>query len=223
MDKSLSKKIISIIILVLGFIFLPSIFANIVISIFPKINNEIASVIGNIIITGILIVYFKDILVKDFKVLKKDVKSNLKIAFKYWAIGMCVLFASNIVINLLIFPGNIAENESLVRETIINFPIYSGFSMILLAPLSEELVFRTGFKKFINNKWIFVLTSGLVFGFLHIITDLSPITKIVYLIPYSSIGIAFALMNYKCKNTYPSIIMHIIHNALTFSLLVSLL
>ena len=47
-------------------------------------------------------------------------------------------------------------------------------STSILAPIYEEILFRLGFKKCINNKLMFIIISGTLFGLIHIFpTDLS--------------------------------------------------
>ena len=88
------------------------------------------------------------------------------------------------------------------------------FNTVIYAPLTEELAFRKSIRDIINNKWIYVLVSGLVFGMLHISSYMNNWTDLVYLIPYSSLGVAFALLYYKTDNIFSSITMHAIHNFL---------
>ena len=82
----------------------------------------------------------------------------------------------------------------------------------ILAPIIEELTFRKAFREVFTNKTLFVLASGLIFGGLHVILSLNSLWDLFYIIPYSSLGIAFGYMYQKTDNIYTSIIMHIFHN-----------
>ena len=95
------------------------------------------------------------------------------------------------------------------------FPIITTLSIAFLAPIIEELVFRQSFKDIFKNKWVYLATSGLLFGALHVV--MSPIYSpldYLYLIPYCSMGVAFSYICYKSNNIINSIIMHILHNSL---------
>ena len=81
----------------------------------------------------------------------------------------------------------------------------------LLAPFTEEIVFRKSFRNVFGKGKLFVLLSGLVFGGLHVISATNPIGYL-YIIPYSCLGIAFALMYNKTDSIYASIFMHMFHN-----------
>ena len=86
------------------------------------------------------------------------------------------------------------------------------FSTVIYAPLTEELTFRKSIKDAISSKWFYVITSGLVFGLLHIIGYIKDWTDLIFLIPYSALGIAFALLYHKTDNIYCPMTMHMMHN-----------
>ena len=159
------------------------------------------------------------------KTYMKDYKSNFKdytkICLKYWSIGLAIMFISNLIINVIIFHGKIATNEALVREQLFEHPYINFISIAFIAPIVEELIFRIEFKKlFGNHDKIFIIFSGLFFGFMHTASGLS-LAELIYIIPYGALGIAFASGYVKTKNICAPIIMHIIHNTITFLLLLS--
>lgn len=176
--------------------------------------------LSNIILIGIFILIYRETLVNDFKNFKKNLIGNLEISFKYWLIGFIIMIVSNLVITYILNKG-VAGNEQDVRNYIDSFPLFMIFNTVIYAPLTEELTFRKSIKDAINNKWGYVLTSGLVFGMLHITSYITGWTDLIYLIPYGSLGISFALLYYKTDNIFSSISMHAMHNL--FAVLVYLL
>ena len=108
----------------------------------------------------------------------------------------------------------LAGNEQEVRNYIDNFPLYMLFSTVIFAPITDELTFRKSIREATSNKWIYAITSGLIFGLLHVITYISNWTDLVYLIPYSSLGVAFALLYHKIDNIYCPMVVHAMHNLL---------
>lgn len=156
------------------------------------------------------IIYFKT-LKEDFKKIKGNFYYIADTGFKYWLIGLVVMMVSNIIINLFI-PGAEATNEQGVQELIKASGYISMLAIGILAPIIEELTFRKAFKDVFKNKWVFILSSGLIFGALHVVLSLKSAWDLFYIIPYSSLGIAFGYMYYKTDNVYTSIIMHIFHN-----------
>lgn len=164
--------------------------------------------------------YYKT-LKEDFKnFFNRDIFSNLKIAFRYWGIGMIVMVFSNMIISL-IKNGKLAENEELVRNLISVFPVYMGFQLIVYAPLTEELIFRKSIRDITEHKWLYVFLSGFIFGSLHVLSSLESLIDFLYLIPYCSLGFAFALLYTKTNNIFSSMVVHAFHNGLALVILLS--
>ena len=173
----------------------------------------------------IISIYFKT-LKKDFKLFFKDFFNNLEISIKYWLIGFIVMVISNLII-IIITNGAIAGNEEQVRQLIDISPLYMLFSVSIYAPLTEELLFRKGFRDIIKNKWLYIIISGGIFGGLHVlptiigswlVTESIIISELLFLVPYCSLGIAFAYTYYKTNNIFFIICMHSIHNTMAIIL-----
>ena len=190
-----------------------------IIKIYPSSNIFFLFII-NVLFLVFLFFNYKQCLIKDFKDFFKDFFKNFENAFKYWIIGFIIMIISNVII-IYIAKAGIGGNEEEVRNLIDLSPLYMIFRVSIYAPLTEELIFRKSIKDFIKNKWIYVIVSGCLFGSLHVLPSLTtPInfTDLLYLIPYCSLGIAFAYSYYKSDNIFSTISMHAIHNTLAISL-----
>ena len=204
----------------IGLIFLILLFPSIF---FIILNVDVANIsdtkyifyltIANLTLMGIFIYIYRKTLVRDFKNYIKNFSNNLELGIKYWLIGFIIMAVSNLFIAYVLNKG-IAGNEQDVRNYLEAFPLFMVFNTVIYAPLTEELAFRKSIREAINNKWMYVLVSGLVFGMLHISSYMTSWTDLIYLIPYSSLGIAFALLYYKTDNIFSSMTMHAIHNFL---------
>ena len=170
--------------------------------------------LSNITLIIIYILIYQKTLVKDFKNFTKNLITNLETSLKYWLIGFIIMIVSNLVITFILNKG-IAGNEQDVRNYIDAFPLFMLFNTVIYAPLTEELTFRKSIKDAISNKWAYVLLSGIIFGGLHVISYVSSPLDLVYLIPYCSLGISFALLYYRTNNIFSSISMHMMHNLLS--------
>lgn len=166
---------------------------------------------SNIFLLTMLFILFRKELIKEFKKFKENFWDMTDVAIKYWFIGLVVMATSNILIGIF-SPVKIANNEAGVQEIISNTPIIAFMLTTFLAPLNEEIIFRKSIKNAIKPKIPYILISGILFGSLHVITQITSWYDYLYLIPYSSLGIAFAAINYKTNNIYPSILTHMIHN-----------
>lgn len=176
-------------------------------------NKVLLSMYSNIILLIILILLYKNDLKNEFKKFKENLNKNIDTGFKYWLIGLMTMFISNIIINIIMGNGQ-AENEKIVQQMITYAPYIMVINAGIIAPIIEEITFRKAFKNVFNNKWLFILSSSLIFGSLHVITKLTSPLDLLYIIPYSSLGISLAYMYYKTDTIYTSITMHIFHNTI---------
>ncbi len=166
----------------------------------------------------ILIIFiYRKTFVKDGKSFFKNFMENIETSFKYWLIGVTVMALSNVVITF-ITNGGIAGNEEQVRKLISIAPLFMFFDVALYAPFTEELIFRKSFKDVFKNKWVYIFVSGFVFGALHVISSISSPVDFLYLIPYCSLGFAFAYTYQKTGNIFSTIMMHMMHNTMAIVL-----
>ena len=125
------------------------------------------------------------------------------------------MIISNTMITI-ITNGGIAGNEQAVRELIDKVPLYMAFQVMIYAPISEEIIFKKSIAKIFKNKYFYVIASGLIFGGLHVISSITTPIDYLYLIPYCSLGITFAILYQKTNNIFYTITAHAIHNTLAF-------
>ena len=169
----------------------------------------------------LLIKIYNKTLKENFKnFFNKDIVKHLKVAFRYWGIGMFMMVFSNLIISV-ITNGQLAENEEAVRSLINVFPVYMAFQLMVYAPITEELIFRKSIRDITNYKWLYVFLSGLIFGGLHVLSSLKTAIDLLYLIPYCSLGFAFALLYTKTNNIFSSMIVHAFHNGLALIIYLS--
>ena len=210
-------KVIGLALLLLTFNYIPIEIFNLDYENFTKIQLILYYLLCDLIFLIILLLIYKKTIIKDFTNFKKKFLDNLEVSFKYWIIGVIIMMVSNILI-VIFAPESTASNEEAVRDMIDMAPLYMLFSVAIYAPLTEELIFRKGFREMFQNKWLYILTSGLVFGSLHVISSLKSYYDLLYLIPYCSLGITFAYTYYKTNNIFSTIFMHSIHNTLTIGI-----
>lgn len=172
------------------------------------ILNFLSSLVFGIFL---IIIYRKD-LKKEWNIFKSKLSDNLDIGIKYWLIGLFFMMSTNILINL-IWKSGTATNEQAVQKMITSLPFVMLLSAGILAPLNEEILFRKCFRDTFKNNIIFVLASGIFFGFLHVSTA-TTLSQFIYIVPYSCLGISFAIMYVKTKSVFTSMTMHMAHNSI---------
>lgn len=168
---------------------------------------------SNLICFIILVLMYRKDIINGIKDLKEKKGKPLLDGFNYWFIGLMIMVLSNTIISSFSNVGT-STNEAQIR-TLLNTSWLAILSVSIISPVIEELVWRQSLYDVLKNKTAYVVTSGVLFGALHVF--LNPITSfidILYLIPYCSMGIAFAYTQEKTKNIMASVTMHIIHNSL---------
>ncbi len=159
------------------------------------------------------IILYRKKLKKDFQKFKKNYKPVLKTSLKYWAIGFFIMYISGIIINILPIDNvvNQVENTSLLKS----YPIIEIAIACLIAPITEEIVFRLSFNKFTKNKWLFAFTTGLLFALIHVLSSLKSPIMLIYLLPYGALGVTFGLAYFETDNIYGTMSVHALHNTIS--------
>lgn len=180
---------------------------------FSTTISAILSILIELLTISVIILLFHKKLEKDFVDLKKHHKEYFSKYFKYYLIGLGVMYISNA---FLIFglKNGIAGNEETIRTMLNSHPIYVYISAVLIAPSMEELVFRGGIRNIITNDKLFIIASGLIFGGLHLLGNINTFIDLLYIIPYSSLGIAFAYIYSKTDNIFVTMLLHTMHNGI---------
>lgn len=157
-------------------------------------------------------------LIRDFKYLKekwfdfiKNFKKYFTISFKNWLGGFLIMIASNIIINS--FVKGLGANEAGVQTIISKIPVAAFILTTILAPIVEEMVFRKYLQNCVDHKILYMILSGLIFGFIHTSID-SNMLELLLIIPYGALGFMFAKTINETDNIYATIIMHMLHNGL---------
>lgn len=160
--------------------------------------------IFDIILSIILIVFLCIINIVNFKN-----KIDFKTIFKSFVITLIFTF----VILLMVYILNKLGLESINQINIINSlnNLYI-IKLIIFIPIVEEIVFRYSFR-FINNTYLYIIISSLIFSLLHIIGS-----NILYLIPYSLIGIMLCYIYVKTDNILCSMLSHMFYNLINLLL-----
>lgn len=211
------RKIIKLILVFLMFMYIDYIqYIPIMLFKITSLSNSsyvILNAFKNIVSMCILFIIYRKELIKEWDLFRSKAFVHLDTGVKYWFLGLLVMMVSNIALNIFFKSGG-AENEQLVQQYISYMPWLMFINAGLIAPFCEEMVFRKAFRDAINKEWLFVLLSGLIFGALHVVSHLENWYDFLYIIPYSSLGLALAKMYSETKTIFTSIIMHTLHNSI---------
>lgn len=173
-----------------------------------KIAALISMILLYVIQVILLVIPMENELKRDFIVFKNNFRLYLSKMLPRFGIIMIAYFICNL--SLILFIDNIPSNQAILNS----LPIYiTAFLAIIIAPLTEELMFRGFIKKFIKNDVLFVIFSSLIFGGLHVIPANS-LHQTLFILPYSILGFAFSLNYVKTKNIASNIFLHSAWNSM---------
>jgi len=155
--------------------------------------------------------------------------------FRYLIIGICLLILANALIGGLInslFSLTTSENQQAiydiynlsnygenVRFLIPLIPYISFITIVIFAPILEEIIFRGVIFRWLRESYGFVfsaLVSGILFGFIHVLNSLlvGNFLDLVYIVLYGVLGLIFSKMYEETGSIYGSIILHVCYNAI---------
>lgn len=186
-----------------------------------NINVESLSINTRILLSfsssiSMLIIYYfiyRKELKKEFKTFTSNFIENMDVGVKWWFLGLLIMVASNLFINLVLKGGG-AGNEKVVQQMLNHMPLTTIINASIIAPFNEEIVFRKTIRDVFKNKWIFALLSFILFGGGHIVSNASTIVDYLYIIPYGALGATFALAYDETDTIFTSLSMHAIHNSI---------
>lgn len=210
--KNIGKALITFILFYYSSLFqlIPILLFNIDLNNLSGSMNVMLSAFSSCILFFVLFMLWRKDLTKEWKIFRKNLVDNLDTGCKWWAVGLAIMMVSNLIINSL--TSGIAGNEETVQSMISSLPWLMLINAGILAPLNEELIFRKSFKNVFKNKWLFVLSSGFVFGLMHVLGNVSNWVDVLYIIPYGALGGAFAMSYYKTDTVFTPIAFHMFHN-----------
>lgn len=185
---------------------------NIKIKNISNLNYLILTILSDIVLSFIFYLIYRKELKKDFNTFKNNFNKCFDSGLKYWLIGLSIMVIANILIAMFTALSN-STNEKSVQSLIPTSPALMFIAAGIFAPIIEEITFRKTFQTIFKNKWTFALISFLVFGYIHVMNSNNPL-ELLYIVPYGSLGLVFALTDYETNTVFTSIMMHMIHNSM---------
>lgn len=159
----------------------------------------------------LLIILYRKYLLEKLKDFKNHFKEYARISFKDWGIGFLLMMIFNILISSFI--KGLGENEAAIQDLISKTPFIAFFMTTFFAPFIEEMIFRKSLQDCFYNPLIFMISSGFIFGFIHVMAS-SNIYEYLLILSYGSLGFAFAHTLSKTDNIFCTIMMHMFHNGI---------
>jgi membrane protease YdiL (CAAX protease family) len=225
--KSIVKLYVAMFLLLFAFQFIIIYFSNIDFS--NEANITTFNSATNLGFYGLLTTLFIVLFLPFWKAEWVDFKTNVKRYMKTVLIGFAFMFGISIVIGLIYqFIGitDTSVNQEQLNR-ILEGTLFDQISLVLFAvffaPIVEEIVFRKAFFGFFRdtkvNRWIIIVLSSFVFGFVHVALALD-FEQIFY---YAGLGLILGYFYDRTGNIIIPIGIHLLHNGfVTASMFISL-
>jgi len=148
---------------------------------------------------------------------KKDLRTTLgsiglpgdiKRTALFTVAGLAVIFSLLIVLGLISLAAGF-NDQAKIAEKVSDLPLYLLLLAIVLAPITEELLFRAALVPRIG-----IVLSSLVFGLLHLAYG-----SVLEVVGVFFVGIILAGIYRMSKSITPCIIIHFIYNLLSIMMM----
>lgn len=171
-------------------------------------------VVFYVVILSLMVGVFYKQLIHDFKIFKSYFKEYFVLILKTWGKALVLVAIAAIIIYITTNKMK-ANNQIALQNSFNSNPVFIAILAMFYAPIAEELMFRGVFRKFIKNKKLFIIVSGVVFGLMHVIDDSKTLAEFSYVFVYSILGIYLAGIYAKTNNLCTNIFMHFMQNTLS--------
>ena len=167
MEKTNYKNIITIAL----YFFLPAILFSIVDILNITLQNKIIGKLSLDLVLFIMIIFMYR---KDLHVSLVNIKDNFNKSIKNILILLVSIIVTQVLVNTLslVILGDSDKiiNSSALVKYLKDYPLLMGIMMVIYYPIIETIIFSKIFKDIINNKWLFIILSSLLFWIANIIS-----------------------------------------------------
>jgi len=174
--------------------------------------SAVFQLVVEIVVTGVIVFIYRDELDDIFYRFKNEKGKMIKKIFACWGIAFLAYFIVNsIVISIfnVDMPNNILQQRLLDAA-----PIYLVISMLFATPIMEEFVFRKAIRDIVDNKWVYIIVSSLLYGAFYVILSFTNNLQLLFIISNSLFGAVLAYSYDKTDNILVPMAIHILQNIL---------
>ena len=169
-------------------------------------TSNLENILNTLVPLGCGLLVFITFFIMYFSKAKAELKRLTKKHVLTIFIVLIIALVLNYATTTLIQSFNITmSNQDSVSNLLNSYLIPTIILATVLAPFSEEIVFRYSLGSLIKNKIVFVIISTILFSIIHGMG--------ISLIPYIIMGISFSIIYLKTdRNFMASYIAHVINN-----------
>ena len=172
--------------------------------------NLVIAVSFYLVVFASCIFVFRNNLKRDITAFKNNFSAYISYILPRIGI-MYIIYTVSCFISVFVFKQGVSVNQ----QSIESMPFWISFILaVFWAPVVEEILFRGCIRRFISNDTLFIVISGIIFGFLHTMSEATLVEAITMMIPYAVIGCGFAYIYSKTNNITTNILCHFLHNTI---------
>lgn len=168
----------------------------------------------------IVFMYYQE-LKNNFKIFICNIRKYIPFIIKRYFIMLSLMIVVAVPI-VLLNNGSVSSNQEAINVMFKKVPIITLLLSCFYAPFAEEVIFRLSLSKLISNKKMFIITSGFLFGLLHVIDKFTSFYDFLYVFQYATLGMCLAKAYKDTNNIFVSISIHFIQNFLAAMLVLLL-
>lgn len=161
-----NKEILTMLILFISYLYY-SIFIDSLLIIFNVQSNLFSTYAGDITFLFGIVVFYLDFILESFRKLAEIKKTKI---FKFILVNVIAFILIILLTNILRYQI-FADEDTLINDDLVyNLNIYYRiFKTLIFAVIAEELLFRKTIRDIIENKYVFIITSALVYSYMNIV------------------------------------------------------
>lgn len=184
-------------------------------------HNNLFILISTILFISLILMFTYPLLIESNYALKRvGYIKIIMISILAFLVGYFFDYIYQFIINNIEGIPDVSVNQSDIETLLIKFPFKSFISIVIIAPIVEEIVFRgLLFRTIIHrNRILAYITTFLLFGLAHLTFGDSAdgIIELIFLPIYGVSGLLFAYVYEKTNCIYTSMLTHAINNAIGF-------
>lgn len=145
------------------------------------------------------ILVYKDDLVRDIKAFCEKPLSFIGKSVKYFAILLVILTSISATI-FAVHPDFVYTNSSIIDLLIKDHFVIMLFYVFIISLFTEQIVFRKVFRDILQNKYFYIIFSGIIYGIFQVGYNISSINDVFTIIPFAFAGIILSTAYDKTDN-----------------------
>lgn len=165
----------------------------------------------------------KVFLISNLKKIGGSIRKIIKNTYILITMYIITFLATTLAGTLISSADIINYNQTGLEEIVQQDLFWSSIRIIVIAPITEELVFRGAIYGALRKKSVLLATivTAFLFGMVHVWLSICfcGIQQIIVIIPYVLMGLGVSITYERTNNFIYAILFHMIHNGLTFAMM----